>query len=219
MEPSKDPDVLRKPLTLVVQLPEFAQLDVAQRRPTAEEKDIRSSRSRLASPSSVSSSTERFLGRFSITWAAIPQRPMRQRRMALWPALCRVAQPLPNPRGQAARDLHRHLASAALGAVARRSTRKRGSGNAMVADRRGARSPGVASSKLAPRGRSSPYPLVQQLGRTSGTGFAAFLTPRGERFSVGISIYTISTAVPMAVRRGAPLAVRPPPKLRPKRRR
>ena len=30
VEPSKDPDVLRKPLTLVVQLPEFAQLDVAQ---------------------------------------------------------------------------------------------------------------------------------------------------------------------------------------------
>ena len=37
MELSKDPDVLRKPLTLLVQLPEFAQLDVAQRRPTAEE--------------------------------------------------------------------------------------------------------------------------------------------------------------------------------------
>jgi hypothetical protein len=30
--------VLRKPLTLVVQLPELAQLDVAQRRPTMEEK-------------------------------------------------------------------------------------------------------------------------------------------------------------------------------------
>jgi hypothetical protein len=38
VEPSKDPDVLRKPLTLVAQLPEFAQLDVAQRRPTTEEK-------------------------------------------------------------------------------------------------------------------------------------------------------------------------------------
>ena len=38
MEPSKDPDVPRKPLTLVVQLPEFAQFDVAQRRPTTEEK-------------------------------------------------------------------------------------------------------------------------------------------------------------------------------------
>ena len=38
MELSKDPDVLRKPLTLVAQLSEFAQLDVAQRRPTTEEK-------------------------------------------------------------------------------------------------------------------------------------------------------------------------------------
>lgn len=35
--------------------------------------DIRSSRSRLALPSSVSSSAERLLGRFSITWAAISQ--------------------------------------------------------------------------------------------------------------------------------------------------
>ncbi len=35
---SKDSDVLRKPLTLVVQRPEFAQLDVGQRRPTTEEK-------------------------------------------------------------------------------------------------------------------------------------------------------------------------------------
>jgi hypothetical protein len=38
VELSKDPDVLRKPLTLVVQLPELAQLDVAQRRPTTEKK-------------------------------------------------------------------------------------------------------------------------------------------------------------------------------------
>ena len=36
---------------------------------------MRSSRSSLALPSAVSSSTERFLGRFSITWAAISQRP------------------------------------------------------------------------------------------------------------------------------------------------
>jgi hypothetical protein len=38
VEPSKDPGVLRKPLTLVVQLPELAQLAVAQGRPTTEEK-------------------------------------------------------------------------------------------------------------------------------------------------------------------------------------
>jgi hypothetical protein len=37
VEPSKDPDVLCEPLTFVAQPPEFAQLDVAQRRPTAEE--------------------------------------------------------------------------------------------------------------------------------------------------------------------------------------
>ena len=37
METSKDADVPRKPLTLVVQLPEFPQLDLAQRGPTAEE--------------------------------------------------------------------------------------------------------------------------------------------------------------------------------------
>jgi hypothetical protein len=37
VETSKDADVPREPLTLVVQLPEFPQLDLAQRRPTAEE--------------------------------------------------------------------------------------------------------------------------------------------------------------------------------------
>jgi len=37
METSKDADVPREPLTLVVQLPEFPQLDLAQRRPSAEE--------------------------------------------------------------------------------------------------------------------------------------------------------------------------------------
>jgi hypothetical protein len=38
VETSKDADMPRKPLTLVAQLPEFPQLDLAQRRPTAEEK-------------------------------------------------------------------------------------------------------------------------------------------------------------------------------------
>ena len=38
MESSKDADVPRKPLTLVVQLPELPQLHLAQRRPTTEEK-------------------------------------------------------------------------------------------------------------------------------------------------------------------------------------
>jgi hypothetical protein len=37
VETSKDADVPREPLTLVVQLPEFPQLDLAQRRPAAEE--------------------------------------------------------------------------------------------------------------------------------------------------------------------------------------
>lgn len=37
MEPPDDPDVLCKPLTLVAQLPELAELDVAQRRPATEE--------------------------------------------------------------------------------------------------------------------------------------------------------------------------------------
>ena len=37
METSKDAHVPRKPLTLVVQLPELPQLDLAQRRPAAEE--------------------------------------------------------------------------------------------------------------------------------------------------------------------------------------
>ena len=37
METSKDAHVPRKPLALVVQLPELPQLDLAQRRPTAEE--------------------------------------------------------------------------------------------------------------------------------------------------------------------------------------
>ena len=37
METSKDADVPREPLTLVAQPPEFPQLDLAQRRPTAEE--------------------------------------------------------------------------------------------------------------------------------------------------------------------------------------
>jgi hypothetical protein len=37
VETPKDADVPRKPLTLVVQLPEFPQLDLAQRRPIAEE--------------------------------------------------------------------------------------------------------------------------------------------------------------------------------------
>jgi hypothetical protein len=37
VEPSKDPDVPRKPLTLVAQPPEFSQLDLAQGRPTTEE--------------------------------------------------------------------------------------------------------------------------------------------------------------------------------------
>ena len=37
VQASKDPDVLRKPLTLAVQLPELAQLDVAQRGPRTEE--------------------------------------------------------------------------------------------------------------------------------------------------------------------------------------
>jgi hypothetical protein len=37
VEPSKDPDMPRKPLTLVAQLPEFSHLDLGQRRPTGEE--------------------------------------------------------------------------------------------------------------------------------------------------------------------------------------
>ena len=37
VEPSKGADVLRKPLTLVAQPPEFSQLDLAQGRPTTEE--------------------------------------------------------------------------------------------------------------------------------------------------------------------------------------
>jgi len=38
VQTSKDPEVPRKPLTLVAQLPEFPQFDLAQRRPTQEEK-------------------------------------------------------------------------------------------------------------------------------------------------------------------------------------
>jgi hypothetical protein len=37
LELSNDPDMLRKTLALVAQSPEFAQLDPAQGRPTAEE--------------------------------------------------------------------------------------------------------------------------------------------------------------------------------------
>ena len=37
LETSKDAHVSREPLALVVQLPEFAQLDLAQRRPAVEE--------------------------------------------------------------------------------------------------------------------------------------------------------------------------------------
>jgi hypothetical protein len=38
VETPKDADVPRKPLTLVAQLPEFPQLDLAQGRPATEEK-------------------------------------------------------------------------------------------------------------------------------------------------------------------------------------
>jgi hypothetical protein len=38
VETPKDADVPRKPLTLVAQLPELPHLELAQRRPTAEEK-------------------------------------------------------------------------------------------------------------------------------------------------------------------------------------
>ncbi len=38
MQASKDADVPRKPLTLIAQFPEFPQLDLAQGRPTPEEK-------------------------------------------------------------------------------------------------------------------------------------------------------------------------------------
>lgn len=38
MQTSKDADVPREPLTLVAQLPEFPQLDLAQGRPAPEEK-------------------------------------------------------------------------------------------------------------------------------------------------------------------------------------
>ena len=110
----------RQPLALVAQPSEFPQLDLAKRGPTAEQKRHALIRSWVAVRSSFSSSSKRLPGRFldhlGRNLSAAPGAGA-VRRFG-WPLAKEAAQPLPDPRGQATRDLHQYLASAALGAVA-----------------------------------------------------------------------------------------------------
>ena len=120
MEASNDADVPGEPLTLVVQLPQFPQLDLAQRRPTAEEKRHafvtmmpRITKLVVVEPREVLRKVLDHRGRHR---SAAPGASAIRRFGR--PPLAKLTQPLPDPRGQASRDLHRYLASAALGAVA-----------------------------------------------------------------------------------------------------
>jgi hypothetical protein len=90
VETSKDADMPRKPLTLVAQLPEFPQLDLAQRRPTAEEKrhTLITIVPRISQLVVVEQSEVRWkvLDHLGATLSG----PTRRRRKAPRPASCRV---------------------------------------------------------------------------------------------------------------------------------
>jgi hypothetical protein len=105
VETSNDANVPRKPLTLVVQLPEFTQLDVVQRRPAAEEKRhaFITSMPRIAKLT-VAEPRE-------VLWKVVDHRGTSAvpclsgvRSSGRLPA--ELPQPLPDPCGQAMRDLH-----------------------------------------------------------------------------------------------------------------
>ena len=117
---SKDAMVPRQPLALVAQPSEFPQLDLAKRGPTAEQKRHalitimgRGAKLVLIEQQEVAWKVLDHLGR---NLSAAPGAGA-VRRFG-WPLAKEAAQPLPDPRGQATRDLHQYLASAALGAVA-----------------------------------------------------------------------------------------------------
>ncbi len=117
---SKDAMVPCQPLALVAQPSEFPHLDLAQRRPTAEQKRHalitimrRIPKLVLIEQQEVAWKVLDHLGRYL---SAAPGAGAVRR--SGWPLAKEAAQPLSNPRGQATRDLHQYLASAALGAVA-----------------------------------------------------------------------------------------------------
>ena len=119
VETSKDAHVPRQSLTLVAQPPELPQLDLAQGRPAAEEQrhalvTIVSRIAKLAvvEPCEVLRQVRDELERRH----SAPPRAGAVRRFVRAPT--EFAQPFPDPGGQATRDLHEHLASTALGAVA-----------------------------------------------------------------------------------------------------
>jgi len=125
VETSKDAHVPREPLTLVAQPSQLSQLDLAQGRPTAEEQChafitivSRIPKLVLVEPCEVLGKVRRHLD--SHLSAAPGAGAVR--RFGRAPA--EVPQPLPDPGGQATRDLHEHLASTALGAMASEVTRK-----------------------------------------------------------------------------------------------
>jgi hypothetical protein len=117
---TKDAVVPRQALALVAQPSEFPQLDLAQRRPTAEQKrhalvtiKRRIAKRVLIEQQEVAWKVLDHLGR---KLSAAPSAGAVWRFG--WPLAKEAAQPLPDPRGHATRDLHQYLASAALGAVA-----------------------------------------------------------------------------------------------------
>ncbi len=117
---SKDAMVPCQPLALVAQPSEFPHLDLAQRRPTTEQKRHalitimrRIPKLVLIEQQEVAWKVLDHLGRYL---SAAPGAGAVRR--FCWPLAKEAAQPLSDPRGQATRDLHHYLASAALGAVA-----------------------------------------------------------------------------------------------------
>ena len=109
----------RQSLTLVAQPPELPQLDLAQGRPAADEQRhalvtivARIAKLAVVEPCEVLRQVRDELERRH----SAPPRAGAVRRFVRAPT--EFAQPFPDPGGQATRDLHEHLASTALGAVA-----------------------------------------------------------------------------------------------------
>jgi hypothetical protein len=112
---SQGADVPRQSLPLVAQPSELPQLDLVQRRPTAEEKRHTLITLTPRDAKLVAVELQEVPGKVLDHVSAAP------RAGAVWHLgglLAESPQPLPDPRGHASRDLHQHLASAALGAVA-----------------------------------------------------------------------------------------------------
>lgn len=145
---SNDAVVPRQSLALVAQPSELPQLDLAQRRPTAEQKRHalitiirRSAKLVLIEQQEVA---WKVLDHLGSNLSAAPCAGA-VRRFG-WPLAKEAAQPLPDPRGQATRDLHQYLASAALGAVA----------SEVKAKERLGRRNGSRSEFIGPRSAAAP---------------------------------------------------------------